>query len=47
VGIGIDEATALVVTPDTAEVLGPGKVHVYRQGRDKKDYGKGEKLTLE
>ena len=47
VGIGIDEATALVVTPDTAEVLGPGKVHVHRQGRDKKEYGKGEKLTLE
>lgn len=46
-GIGIDEATALVVTPDTTEVLGPGKVHVYKQGREKKEYAKGEKISLQ
>jgi cyanophycinase len=28
VGVGIDEATALCVTPTSAEVVGPGKVHV-------------------
>lgn len=47
VGIGIDEATALVVSPQTTQVLGPGKVHVYKHGREKKEYAKGEKVILE
>ncbi len=47
VGIGIDEATALVVTPSTTQVLGPGKVHVYKQGREKKAYAKGDAWVLE
>lgn len=47
VGIGIDEATALVVSPQAIEVLGPGKVHVYRTGREKKEHAKGEKVALD
>ncbi len=29
IGLGIDEATALVVTPNQAEVMGSGKLHVF------------------
>ena len=46
VGLGIDEATALVVGPEKTEVLGPGQVHVYKTGQGKKSYGKGEKVQL-
>lgn len=45
-GIGIDEATALVVTPHGAEVLGPGKVHVYRGGKQTGAHAAGEKVSL-
>jgi cyanophycinase-like exopeptidase len=32
-GIGIDEATAIVVKGSTAEVIGKGKVHFYDANR--------------
>ena len=34
VGIGIDENTALVVTPETGEVIGDGNVFVFRAAAD-------------
>ncbi len=36
-GIGLDEATALVVTGSTAEILGRGKVHFYDRRKPVKD----------
>ncbi|MFM7110356.1 MAG: cyanophycinase, partial [Planctomycetota bacterium] len=45
-GIGIDEATALVVTPQGAEVLGPGKVHIYQGGKSTGIHASGEKVRL-
>jgi cyanophycinase-like exopeptidase len=36
-GIGIDEATAIVVTGSTAEVTGRGKVHFYDASRAEPD----------
>jgi cyanophycinase len=36
-GIGIDEATAIVVTGSTAEILGKGKVHFYDRRKPVKD----------
>lgn len=52
-GIGIDEATALVVKGTTAEIMGPGKVHFYDRRvpleKDKpeyKAYGAGTKYDL-
>lgn len=36
-GIGIDEATAIVVTGSTAEILGRGKVHFYDRRKPVKD----------
>ncbi len=46
VGVGIDEATALVATPKGAEALGPGKVHVYLPGKPVKAYTSGERFEL-
>ncbi|MBL8867527.1 MAG: cyanophycinase [Planctomycetia bacterium] len=36
-GIGLDEATAIVVTGSTAEILGRGKVHFYDRRKPVKD----------
>ncbi len=44
VGIGIDEATALIVGPEKFEVMGPGKVHVYPTGGKKKEFAQGDKI---
>ena len=46
VGVGIDEATALIATPKGAEALGPGKVHLYLPGRPAKAYASGEQFLL-
>lgn len=46
VGVGIDEATALVVSPKGADVMGPGKVHVYQFGKPTKTYAAGASFSL-
>jgi len=46
VGVGIDEATALIATPKGGEALGPGKVHLYLPGRPAKAYASGETFPL-
>ncbi len=46
VGVGIDEATALIATTKGAEALGPGKVHVYLPGKPVKAYTTGERFEL-
>lgn len=52
-GIGIDEATAVIVRGQTAEIMGPGKAHFYdyRAGpptgeQDYTSLGSGEKFDL-
>lgn len=46
VGVGIDEATALIATTQGAEALGPGKVHVYLPGKPVKAYTTGDRFEL-
>ena len=46
-GVGIDEATALVVHRGGALVLGPGQVHLYRQGKPKRAFTQGEAFQLD
>lgn len=45
-GVGIDEATALIVTPRGAEAMGPGKVHVYSRGKLVASHASGESVRL-
>jgi cyanophycinase len=52
-GIGLDEATAIVVQGHVAEVMGPGKLHIYdrrkavEEGKpDYDDYSAGQKFDL-
>jgi cyanophycinase len=46
IGVGIDEGTALIVTPKGAEALGPGKVHVYKAGKQVSSHATGEMVGL-
>ena len=46
IGVGIDEATALIVTAKGAEALGPGKVHVYKNGKALSSHASGERVNL-
>ena len=46
IGVGIDEGTALIVTPRGAEALGPGKVHVYKGGKQLSAHASGDRFTL-
>jgi cyanophycinase-like exopeptidase len=52
-GIGLDEATAIVVQGHVAEVMGPGKLHIYdrrksiEEGKpDYEDFSAGQKFDL-
>jgi cyanophycinase len=46
IGVGIDEGTALIASSKGADVLGPGKVHVYHPGKPVKLYASGDSFAL-
>jgi cyanophycinase len=46
IGVGIDEGTAMIASPKGADVMGPGKVHVYHSGKPVRVYANGDAINL-